>query len=95
MSTIKGWQIDFDSNYGGYVIGVTKKFDGWTVAVRRTGFYVSKRHNKEYYTIPSDMHELPRLFAEAVSGQKFSENILKKELTKLTKLGKLLGIDII
>ncbi len=94
MSEIKGWQIDFDSNYGGYVIGVTKKIDGWTVAIRRTGLYVSKRHSKEYYAILSSKHELPRLFAEAMSGQKFSENIIKKELTKLTKLGKLLGIDI-
>lgn len=94
MSSINGWQIDFDSNYGGYIIGVTKRIDGWTVAFRRNGVYVSRRHQKEYYHFETKYNNLPQLFAETLSGQEESKNKLKKELTKLNKLGKLIGIDI-
>lgn len=90
---VKGWNIEFSGDYNAGVIGCTTKVDGFTIAVRRTGIFLMNRRDN-YKELPTKVNNLPDTFAKYLSGEEINDNYFKKELTRLKKLGNLIGIEI-
>lgn len=90
---VKGWNIEFSGDYNAAVIGCTIKSNGYTVAVRRNGIFLMKRRDN-FQELPTEVNNLPETFAKHLSGEKINDIFFKKELTRLRKLGNLIGIEI-
>jgi hypothetical protein len=90
---INNWDISFDSNYAGKVIGVTKKLGNYRILIRNGAIHITEKRN-DIFKIPSNINNLPQLFAEHLSNNKESRKKIERELTILKKIGILINIDV-